>query len=310
MMTAVRIHRFGGPEVLERDAVPIPQPEDDEVLVRIHAASVNPVDYKTRSGSYPAVREGDLPKILGRDLSGTVESCGTRAHTLRKGDAVFALLGRERGAYAEYAVVKAVEMAAKPASLDHVQAAAVPLAALTAWQGLFEHGGLGPGQRVLIHGGAGGVGHFAVQFAKTRGAHVATTVSAGDLDFARALGADQVIDYKGQRFEDEVRDLDMVLDLVSGETRERSWAVLRKGGILVSSLGQPDEAKAAAHGVRASGYVAQPDAAALAEIGRLIDDGAVRVTVARTFPFERVGAAQDALEHGHLRGKVVLTMAP
>jgi NADPH:quinone reductase-like Zn-dependent oxidoreductase len=221
-MKAVRIHRFGGPEVLTLDDVPWPQPKDDEVLVRVHAASVNPVDYKIRAGSY-SVKEDQLPYTLGRDLSGTVELLGTRARTLKAGDPIFAFIGMDRGTYAEYVVVKAMEMAAKPDTLDHVQAAAVPLAGLTAWQGLFDHGHLQAGQRALIHGGAGGVGHLAVQFAKAKGAVVLTTASGSDLEFMRELGADEVIDYRAERFEDRVSDVDLVFDLVSGDTQDRSW---------------------------------------------------------------------------------------
>jgi NADPH:quinone reductase-like Zn-dependent oxidoreductase len=186
-MKAVQMHSIGGPEVLGIDEIQMPQPRDDEVVVKVHAASVNPIDWKMRSGK-TGLKQEQLPIVLGRDVSGTVEICGTRAQTLKKGDPIYAMLGRDRGGYAEYALVKAVEGAAKPASLDHVRAAAVPLAALTAWQGLFDHGGLKPGQRVLIHGGAGGVGHFAIQFAKAKGAFVATTVSAADIDFVRKLG--------------------------------------------------------------------------------------------------------------------------
>jgi NADPH:quinone reductase-like Zn-dependent oxidoreductase len=307
-MKAVRIHRFGGPEVLTLDDVPWPQPKDDEVLVRVHAASVNPVDYKIRGGAY-SVKEDQLPYTLGRDLSGTVELLGTRAHTLKAGDPIFAFIGMDRGTYAEYVVVKAMEMAAKPDSLDHVQAAAVPLAGLTAWQGLFDHGHLQAGQRVLIHGAAGGVGHLAVQFAKAKGAVVLTTASGSDLDFVRELGADEVIDYKAELFEDRVSDVDLVFDLVSGDTQDRSWGVLKEGGMLVSTLGQPPAEKAAQHNVQAAGYRAQPNPAQLSEIGRLIDDGQVRVVVDRVFPLTEAAAAQDYLEQEHVRGKVVLRVS-
>ena len=306
-MKAVRIHRFGGPEVPSLDDVPWPQPQDDEVVVRVHGASVNPSDSKMRAGAF--VKEGQLPVTLGRDLSGTVELLGTRAHTLRQGDPVYAMVGIDRGTYAEFVLVKAVEMAAKPDSIDHVHAAAVPLAGVTAWQGLMQHGGLRAGQRVLIHGGAGGVGHLAVQFAKAAGAFVATTVSGADIDFARDLGADQAVDYRAERFEDAVRDMDLVFDLVGGETQDRSWGVLKEGGILVSTLGPPPRDKAAEHRVQATGYGAKPNPAHLAEIGRLIDEGRVRVVVDSVFPLEEAGAAQTHLERDHVRGKVVLRIA-
>jgi len=295
--------------VLKLEDVPIPQPQDDEVLVRIHAASVNPVDYKTREGKYPVVKQQDLPITLGRDFSGTVESCGSRVEGLRKGDPVFALLGGDRGAYAQYVVTKAVEFTAKPRSLDHVHAAAIPLAALTAWQGLFDQGKLTSGQKVLIHGGAGGVGHMAVQLAKAKGAWVATTCSGEDIDFVRELGADKAIDYKKQRFEDEVSGIDLVYDLIAGETQTRSFAVLKQGGTMISTLQKPDEAKAKEKNLRVAHYAAQTNAFELAEIAALIDAGKVRAIVARTFDLAQAGAAQDFLAREHVRGKVVLTVA-
>ena len=306
----VRIHRFGGADVLQLEDIPMPQPQDDEVVVRVHAASVNPVDYKIRGGGYPMVKEDALPVVLGRDLSGTVEICGTRAHTLKQGDPIYAMVGTERGAYAQFVLVKAVEMAAKPDRLSHAEAAAVPLAGLTAWQGLFDHGALQAGQRVLIHGGAGGVGHFAIQFAKAKGATVLTTVGANDLDFARSLGADTVIDYKSQRFEDVARDVDLVYDLIAGDTQDRSWSVLKPGGRIVSTLAQPSEEKARAHQASGTRYMAQPNGGQLVEIGRLIDEGKVRVVVSRRFPLAEVRAAHETLEHEHPRGKLVLDVSP
>lgn len=308
---AVRISRFGGPDALNVDAVAIPQPRDDEVLVRVAAASLNPVDYKIREGKYWAVKEDDLPVILGRDLAGTIESCGTSAHyMLSKGDPVFAFIGQDRGAQSDYVMVKAVELVAAPVSIDLVHAAAVPLAAITAWQGLFHYGGLSDGQRVLIHGGAGGVGHLAIQLAKAKGATVFTTCSGRDLDFVRELGADTAIDYKNERFEDIARDMDVVFDLVAGETQDRSWAVLREGGIMVSTLKQPDQQKAAEHKVRtAPRYTAQPNAAQLREVAELIDAGKVKIVVSETFPLEQARQAYDRLEHGHVRGKIVLTLS-
>jgi NADPH:quinone reductase-like Zn-dependent oxidoreductase len=307
-MKAVRIHSFGGPEVMQIEEIPIPQPQSDEFLLRVHAASVNPVDYKIREGKYPAVGPDKLPLTLGRDVSGTVESSGPNAQTFQRGDAIYALLGRDRGAFAEYVVVKPAEAAPKPTRLNHAEAAAVPLAGLTAWQGLFDHGGLKAGQRVLIHGGAGGVGHFAVQFAKARGATVLTTVSGDDLDFVRQLGAEEAIDYKTQRFEEIARDIDLVFDLVAGETQERSWSVLKPGGILVSTLGQPPQEKAQQHGVRAVGYMAQPNSDELTEIGRLIDAGKVRPVIAAIFPFDAAPQAMQRLQAGHVRGKIVLQL--
>ena len=307
-MHAIRIHEFGGPEVLKNDTIERPQPKDDEVLVRIHAASVNPVDYKIREGGYPRVQGDDLPVTLGRDLSGVIESCGPSVQNLRAGDAVFAMLGWERGAYAELVAVKAVEMAPKPANLSHVEAASVPLAALTAWQGLIDHGGLKSGQRVLIHGGAGGVGHFAIQIAKAKGAWVATTCSAKDKEFVRSLGADQAIDYKAEAFDEILKDIDLVFDLVAGETQEKSFKVLRHGGALISTLQEPDKAKALAKGAKIARYMATPNAAQLAEIGRLIEAGKIRPVIAATYPLADAARAEAALEEGHVQGKIVLTV--
>lgn len=305
-MKAVRIRSFGGPEVLEFTDVEKPEPKDDEVLIRVRAASVNPVDYKIRSGGYPVVKQDQLPKVLGRDVAGEIERCGRAVRDLEAGDTVYAMLDGGPGGYAEYVTVRADLVAPKPEQLDYRAAAAVPLAGLTAWQGLFDHGHLQAGQRVLIHGGAGGVGHLAVQFAKARGATVAATVATEDVDFVRRLGADQVIDYTRERFEEQVREVDLVLDLVAGETQERSWAVLRDGGTLISSLGRPSETKAREHHARAEGFVAHPDRAELIEIARLIDEGRVHPHVSAVFELEEAAEAQARLERHHAQGKVVL----
>ena len=307
---AVRLSWFGEADALQLDPTGIPQPVDDEVLVRVRAASVNPADYKTREGKFPLVTEDKLPIILGRDLAGTIAAVGTRAHNmLSKGDPVFAHIGFDRGAQSEYVVVKAVELVAAPRSIDLVHAAAVPLAAMTAWQGLFDHGGLKPGQTVLIHGGAGGVGHLAIQLAKAKGATVFTTVGADDLDFARAIGADKAIDYKNERFEDVVSDVDLVFDLVGGETQDRSFAVVKDGGTLVSTIGVAHPEKGRDRNIRVPDrWLAEPNAAQLGEIADLIDAGKVRVEVAETFPLDQVRKAYDRLEQGHVRGKIVLTL--
>ncbi|TIQ37049.1 MAG: NADP-dependent oxidoreductase [Mesorhizobium sp.] len=306
-MQSVRIHAFGGPEVLTLETEPTPEPQHGEILVGVHAASVNPVDYKIRNGGY--VAESSLPLTLGRDFSGVVERCGKGVDAFKPGDAVYALLTPDRGGYAEFVAAKAQDCAAKPECLDHLHAAAVPLAALTAWQGIFDHGGLSAGQRILIHGAAGGVGHFAVQLAKANGATVYATCSGRDVDFVRSLGADEAIDYKNQRFEDAVRDVDLVYDLVAGETQERSWSVLKEGGIIVSTLQQPSEEKAAERKARVIHYMTKPDGSQLAEIGLLIDAGAVRVEVGKVFPLRQAAEAERVLEEGHIRGKLVLEVA-
>jgi NADPH:quinone reductase-like Zn-dependent oxidoreductase len=307
-MHAMRLHGFGGPDALKDDVLPLPQPRDDEVLVRVEAASVNPVDAKMREGKVSSIQAKDLPLTLGRDLSGVIESCGTAVQGLRKGDEVFAFVGYDRGAYAQYVMVKSGEFAPKPENLSHVEAAAVPLAGLTAWQGLLDHGNLSSGQRVLIHGGAGGVGHFAVQIAKTRGAWVAATCSGRDMDFVKQLGADQVIDYQKQKFEEEIGDIDLVFDLVDGETQNRSFAVLKQGGTLVSTVQEPDKTEAKAKNVRVALYMATPNAAQLAEIGRLLLAGKIRPYVFRTFELEEAGKAEQALAEQHVQGKIVLTV--
>ena len=308
-MQTMRIHEFGGPDVLRADIVNRPEPDADELLVRVHAASINPVDYKMRSGGYPAAEEKDLPLTLGRDLSGVVERAGENVSDFGEGDAIFAFIGQGRGAYGEYVIVKRGEAAPKPTNASHVEAAAVPLAGLTAWQGLFDHGQLKAGQRVLIHGGAGGVGHLAIQFARHHGIEVITTASKEDAEFLRGIGADQVIDYKNERFEDMVSKIDVVFDLIGGETQERSWSVLKKNGVLVSTLGEPPQEKAQEHGVRGVGYLAQPDADQLAQIGRLIQEGRILPRVAATYKLSEAGAAQDRLENDHVQGKIVLDAA-
>ena len=306
-MHAVLIRQFGGPEVVEFAEIPVPRPGPGEVLVKVEAASLNPVDYKIRGGKYPLVKHDMLPFVLGRDFSGTVAHSDDPA--LPAGTLVHGLLGIEHGSFAQYTVVRADTLARVPGAMDRIAAAAVPLAGLTAWQGLIDHGRLLAGQRVLIHAGAGGVGHLAVQFAKARGATVITTVSTDDVAFARSLGADEVIDHTQERFESGLRDIDLVYDLVGDDTQERSWAVLKKGGTLVSTVQEPSQEKASAIGVRATRYTAEPDADQLREIDALIQSGKVRPFVARTVAYGEAREALRGLERGHGAGKVVLDMA-
>jgi NADPH:quinone reductase-like Zn-dependent oxidoreductase len=301
-----RIHRFGGADVVQADEVEPSFPDASQVLVAVKAASINPVDFKIRSGKYPAVKEDRLPYTLGRDVSGVVEKRGAQATAFKIGDEVFGMVGISGGGYAEKAVLDLKAITRKPASLDHVHAAAVPLAGQTAWQGLFRHGQLKAGQSVLIHGGSGGVGHFAIQFAKAKGARVLTTVSSDNVAFARSLGADVVIDYKTQRFENHASDLDMVFDLIDGETRERSWALLKRGGALVCTLTDPSQDKAKEHGVRAMRYTVEADGVELAEIAELITAGKVKPHVAKTFSLAEAAEALSEVEKGHSVGKTVL----
>jgi NADPH:quinone reductase-like Zn-dependent oxidoreductase len=309
-MHAIRIHKFGGPEVLEDDTLPLPVPKNDEILVRIMAASVNPVDGKIREGKFAKVNDEALPVTLGRDLSGVVESCGSAAQGITQGDPVFALLDYDRGAYAQHVIVKPDEWARKPENLSHVEAAAVPLAALTAWQGMIDHGGLKTGQRVLIHGGAGGVGHLAIQIAKAKGAWVATTCSGEDFDFVLGLGADQAIDYKTETFEDRLTDIDLVYDLIGGETQDRSFKVLKQDGALISTLQEPDKAKALYKNITIAHYMARPDAGELSQIAGLLRKGSIKPFVHAVFDLEDAGQAETALAKDRVRGKIVLTIGP
>ncbi|MGN6527930.1 MAG: NADP-dependent oxidoreductase [Burkholderiaceae bacterium] len=306
-MQAVRIDRFGGPEVMQLVDLPVPRPGDGELLVRIGAASLNPVDWKIREGRYPVVKEDRLPYMLGRDYAGVVVGCGAGAD-FSEGDAVHGLLDPAHGSFAEYVVVRGDEVAARPASLDAVAAAALPLAGLTAWQGLFTHGRLAAGQRVLVHAGSGGVGHLAVQFAKARGAEVVATASGPHVEFVRSRGADLVIDYRKQRFEEVAGEVDLVYDLLGGETQARSWAVLRRGGALVSTLQEPSQDEADRRGVRALRYTAQPSRADLREIAALVDAGRVRPHVSAVSPLRDARSALQAVEEGHTLGKAVLVM--
>jgi NADPH:quinone reductase-like Zn-dependent oxidoreductase len=305
-MKAVRIHGYGGPEVLRYEECPRPEPGAGEVLVKVHAAGVNPVDWKIRAGYLKDYLRYSLPVILGWDLSGVVASVGAGVTAWKAGDEVYSRPDIARdGAYAEYIVVRESEVALKPKSLDHVHAAAIPLAALTAWQAL-EAGGLSAGQKVLVHAASGGVGSFAVQFAKLKGARVAGTASVRNQAFLKELGVDEPINYETTRFEDVVHDADMVLDALAGEVRTRSWKTLKKGGILVSILGPAPEEEAKAYGVRQTGVMVQANGAQLAEIAKLVDAGKVRVILDEVLPLAEAGKAHDLNATGHTRGKIVL----
>jgi NADPH:quinone reductase-like Zn-dependent oxidoreductase len=306
MMNAVRIHRYGGPEVLRYEKAPRPEPGTGEVLIRVHGAGVNPVDWKVREGYARDFLKHALPLVPGWDVSGVVEAVGPGATRWKPGDELFSRPDIARnGAYAEFLVVRESEAARKPQSLDHLQAAAVPLAALTAWQALFDAAGLGPGQTVLIHAAAGGVGHFAVQLAKWKGARVIGTASAGNHAFLRTLGADDTIDYTTTRFEEVVRDADVVLDTMGGDTQQRSWKTLREGGILSTILAPPPEE--AVPPEKRLGYTfVQPNAEQLSEIATLIDAGKVRTVVETVLPLPEARSAQERSQAGHVRGKIVL----
>ena len=314
-MRAVTIKEFGGPEVLTVEDVERPEPLPTEVLVRVHAAGVNPVDWKTRAGQGMAGLQ-TFPLILGWDVSGVVEKVGFGVHTLKPGDEVYGMpwFPRAAGAYAEYVTAPSRQWARKPATLDHVHAAAVPLAALTAWQILTATAHVREGQRVLIHAAAGGVGHFAVQFARHLGAHVIGTARAARHSWLKELGAEETVDYTTTRFEEVVKDVDVVVDLIGDgqdDTSTRSLRTLRRGGLLVAVPGgvSPELAEAAEKaGVRTSAYLVEPDGPALATIAGLIDAGHVRVEVEETFPLEQAAKAHERGETGRTRGKLVLTV--
>jgi NADPH:quinone reductase-like Zn-dependent oxidoreductase len=306
-MKAVRIHEYGSPDVLLYENAPRPVPGTGEVLVRVHATSINPIDWKIRAGYMKDWIPFTFPAILGWDLSGVVDSVGTGVTAFKKGDEVFAMPEINRnGAYAEYIVVKAELLAAKPAALDHAHAAAVPLAGLTAWHGLFEFAGLKAGQRVLIHGAAGGVGTYAVQLAKWKGAYVLGTSSGRNLELVKSLGADEAIDYTAGPFEQKAKDIDIVFDTIGGDTQDRSWKVLKKGGVLASTVGQPAADKAAAAGAVGKSIQNRPDAKILSEMAKLFDQGSLKVTVGMQLPLNEARRAHEASQGGHARGKIVL----
>jgi NADPH:quinone reductase-like Zn-dependent oxidoreductase len=306
-MKAIRIHNYGGPEVLNYEDAPRPQPQAGEVLVRVHGAGLNPIDWKVREGHMKDFWPHQFPLILGWDLSGVVEEVGVGVSRFKLGDEVYSLPDPTRnGAYADYIVVRESELARKPNSLYHIRAAAVPLAALTAWQSLFDIAQLQPGQRVLIHAGSGGVGHFAVQIAKWKGAYVFATASTKNQDLLRKLGVDEPIDYTQQRFEDIARKIDIVLDTLGGETQERSWSVLKKGGILVSLVQPPSEEKAKELGVRVALLGAQPNGAQLAEIANIIDSGKLAPVIDRILPLSEARHAHELSQSGHVHGKIAL----
>jgi NADPH:quinone reductase-like Zn-dependent oxidoreductase len=308
-MRAVSIAKFGGPEVLRVESVARPVASPGELLVRVHAASVNPVDALARAGEAEGITGAAVPYVPGFDISGVVVAIGPGVKSFRRGDAVFAMLDLRRGGgYAEYAVVKESEAARKPRRLSHIQAAAVPLTALTAWQALFDTADLKRGQTVLIHGGAGGVGSMAIQLAKWKGAHVIATASASNHDYLRTLGADVVIDYRAQKFDEVASDIDVVLDPIGGDTQKRSLAILRPGGILVSLVGLGPSARSATN-LRAESILVKASGKQLAQIAEVINAGRLTPTVSHTFALDRASDAHIQSETGHTRGKIVLKIA-
>jgi NADPH:quinone reductase-like Zn-dependent oxidoreductase len=306
-MKAVRIHGYGGTDMLSVEEAPRPTPQQGEALICVYATSVNPFDAAMRAGYLSGYFSPSFPLILGTDVAGIVEEVGAGVTNVRPGDSVYTRAGVGRdGAYAEYVVAPASDLAASPTSLDHLHAAAIPHVILAAWQALIEGAQLAEGQTVLIHGAAGGVGHVAVQLARLRGARVIGTAS-GNLNLLHELGVDQAIDYSTTPFEEIVRDVDVVLDTVGGDTQQRSWAVLKPGGILISTLQAPSEEIAAAHGVRQMLITsAPPIGAVLTQVAAMIDAGQIRPIVSRILPLEEIRQAHTLIEGRHTRGKIVL----
>jgi NADPH:quinone reductase-like Zn-dependent oxidoreductase len=307
-MKAVVVHEYGGPEILKYEEAPRPQPKENEVLVRVIACGVNPADPLVVSGHMAKEFGTHLPLIPGYDVAGVVEKTGAKVTRLKVGDAVYgyALFG---GGWAEYAVLAENEAALKPKSLSFVGAAAVPLAALTAWQALIDVARLSAGQTVLIHGGSGGVGSFAVQIAKVRGARVIATASTANQDLLKQLGADVTIDYTKTKFEEVAKEVDVVLDSVGRDTLARSYAVVKKGGIITTLVARPDQAQLDNYGIRGAPIWGKPDAVELTEITKLIDEKKIKPVVTLTLPLsEAAKASQQAATH-HTRGKIVLQIA-
>src|SRR3954464_5602314 len=308
MMKAVVAHEYGAPDVLKFEEVPRPEPKENEILVKVVASAVNPADPLTLSGKYAREFGTHLPLIPGYDIAGVVEKTGAKVSKFRRGDAVYGY-PTFGGGWAEYVIVSEKEVALKPKSLDFIQAAAVPMGALTAWQALVDVAQLQAGQTILIHGGSGGVGSFAIQIAKARGAHVIATASTANQDLLKQLGADVAVDYTKTKFEDVAKDVDAVLDPVGKETLARSYGVVKKGGIVMSLVARPDPAELQKRGIRGTGISSHADADDLSEVAQLIDAGNIKPIVTEVLSLtDAVKAQQQAATH-HTRGKVVLRVA-
>ena len=308
-MKAIRVHRFGPPEVIALEDVPKPEPNNGEVVVEVKAAGIGPWDALIRSGK--SALPQPLPLVLGSDLSGVIDSIGPGVEQFKVGDEVFGVTNeRFTGAYAEYALAKAAMIAPKPKSLNHTHAASVPVVAVTAWQMVFDFARLSSGQSVLIQGGAGNVGGYAVQFAKLAGALVIATASAKDVSYVRSLGGVGVIDYRATRFEERVKETDAVIDTVGGDTLDRSYGVLKRGGIVVSSAAQPSNEKAEHHGVRAVFFLVQVTTERLRKIAELIDAEKLRTEVGEVLWLDEARKGHEMVEGApHRRGKIVIKVA-
>lgn len=306
-MKAVQIHSYGDASVLTYTDVEKPTLNPDDVLIRVVASSVNPVDWKIRQGYLKDMLPYDLPVTLGWDVSGIVEEVGASVTRVKKGDAVYSRPDIKRnGTYAEYIAVRESEVACKPKTLSHADSASLPLAGITAWEAIVHVGQTQPGQKVLIHAASGGVGTLAVQLAKWRGAQVIATCSEKNRKLVESLGADQVIDYKSQNFQEIVKDADLVFDTLGGEVQEASFSVLKPGGILVSIVAPPSEEKAKAHNVRSAFIFIEPNAEILQELARLADSGHLRPVVSAEFALKDIAKAHEASESGRTVGKIVI----
>ena len=306
-MNAIRIHEVGGPERMVYEQAPRPRLASGEALVEVYAAALTPAELTWKETWADHSGKSRLPVIPSHEVSGVVAAVGEGVADPKPGAAVFGLTDFSRdGAAAEFVAVRAADLALKPRSIGHLHAAAMPLSALTAWQALFDHGGLVAGQRVLIHGAAGGVGSFAVQLARAKGAEVIAVASGRHREFLQGLGANMVVDYETARFEDVAHGVDLVLDTVGGEALKRSWAVLKPGATLVSIAEPPPESDAARTGARGTFFIVEPNRVQLSELARLSDAGQLRTFVSKVFALSHARAAYETLLRGHLRGKIVL----
>jgi NADPH:quinone reductase-like Zn-dependent oxidoreductase len=306
-MKALTIHEYGGPEELIYEEIPIPEFGPGEILVKVHATSVNPVDWKIREGHNKEKRPVKFPFILGWDVAGAVADTGSLVSRFKTGDLVFALGEFTRnGAEAEYISLKTDAAARVPTTISLEEAAAVPLTSLTAWMMLFDKANLQSGQRILIHAASGGVGSFAVQLAKIAGAYVTGTTSEANIDYVRSLGADEVINYKAEDFSEKIKNYDVVLDTIGGETQKKSFKVLKSGGILVTTVQPTDENLAKGFGITLQTGMVQPNGARLQEIAGLIDEGKIKVYVEKEFGLKETRIAQEYSQTGKVRGKLVV----
>ncbi len=306
-ISAIQVHAYGDANQLKFEQIARPEPQAGEVLVRVYAAGVNPIDWKIRSGALKSFMQQTFPYVPGSELAGVVAEVGPDVTAFQVGQEVF---GRgSHGSYTQYGIASATALALKPKPLSFDEAATLPVGATTAWQGLFDHGNLQEGQRVLILGGAGGVGLFAVQFARWKGAHVISTASTDNVDFVRSLGAETVIDYTKNNVADEVHDVDLVFDTVGGAARDNAWPTLKRGGTLITIVGQTDEAKAKEFDVRTGRFSAQLTSELLSKFAQLVDEGHVKPVVGVTFPLSKAAQAQALSQGGHGRGRIILQVS-